>query len=144
MDYQTFLQLRFRSEKSIPAVSPTQTDYTDRITKIKRQTRPRRVTYASFSRQLGSLSDLRAQYSYAYRTLVACMVQRNIGVEEHHTPAEACEIVLQKTNYREMGALTDLFLRLVYAGDQTVPDDELQAATKTACEIVKGSIVTIS
>ena len=52
--------------------------------------------------------------------------------------------MLQKTNYREMGALTDLFLRLVYAGDQTIPEEELQAATKTACEIVKGSIVTIS
>lgn len=138
-----FLDVRYQKKKSsIPAVSLT-ANYTDTVVKIKRPVRRRTLNYPSFVRRLKALDSEREQYAYAYRTLIAFMVQREIGVEEHHTPTEAAQIIAQKTNYQEIGALTSLFTQMTYAKDRQIDVGEVKQATNTCCYILERIIATV-
>lgn len=132
-----FSRLRYQGKKEeLPSVPLTE-NYTDTVKKLGRPVRRRALSYPSFLRRLKSLTDARERYAYAYRTLIAFMVQKEIGVEEHHTPTEAARIIEQKTNYREIGELTSLFSQMTYAKDRPLDENALRSATDTCCRILE-------
>ena len=138
-----FVQFRYRKkEKTLPSI-PLQAPYTDKTERVaKPPVRHRRLSYAAFARRLRSLPNIREQFSYAYRTLIALMVQKEIGVKEHHTPLEASRIICEKTNYAVVASLTELFLRTTYAREETDDGEALANATQRCCEVLQQLITT--
>ncbi|MBO5295408.1 MAG: hypothetical protein J6B71_09230 [Clostridia bacterium] len=137
------VRLRYRKkEPTVPSV-PLQESYVDTVKRIDRPVRRRALSYSSFVRRLKSFSDAREQFAYAYRTVIALMVQKKIGVEEHHTPSEAALMIAQKTNYSEIEPLTALFLRTAYANDNTLGEEELHKATEQCRQILERAIVAV-
>ncbi|MBR3893742.1 MAG: hypothetical protein IKJ35_01195 [Clostridia bacterium] len=130
-----------KKEKAIPAVPLTE-NYIDTVEKINRPVRRRALNYPSFLRRLRSLDGAEARFAYAYRTVIAFMVQKEIGVEAHHTPTEAAAIIDRKTNYREIGELTSLFTQMTYAKDRQIEGETLKRATDACCSILERIIST--
>ena len=88
------------------------------------RSRPERevvMSYGTFSRRLLALSDPKEQYGYAYRTLVACLIRKHIGIDAHTTPQDIAVIVQKRTNLKEIERITELFYASAYAPDAPAP-----------------------
>ena len=79
------------------------------------------MSYGTFSRRLLALSDPKEQYGYAYRTLVACLIRKHIGIDAHTTPQDIAVIVQKRTNLKEIERITELFYASAYAPDAPAP-----------------------
>ena len=79
------------------------------------------MSYHAFSRRLLALPDAKQQYSYAYRTLVACLIRKHIGIDAHTTPQSIAEIVKKRTNIRDIDRITELFYASAYAPEAPAP-----------------------
>ncbi|MBR2622285.1 MAG: DUF4129 domain-containing protein [Clostridia bacterium] len=115
-----------------------QTVYEDTvILRPRRAQREEVVRYSTFSRRLLSLPDAKAQYCYAYRTLVACLIRKYIGIDAHTTPQEIAQIVKNRTNIHDIDRITALFYASAYAPEAPAPTvNELVAL----CEIVRAEL----
>ena len=95
------------------------------------------MSYGTFSRRLLALSDAKTQYCYAYRTLVAVLIRKYIGIDAHSTPQQIADIVKERTNIRDIDRITALFYASAYAPEATAPTvNELIAL----CEIVRAEL----
>ena len=102
--------------------------------------RPERETvmsYNAFSRRLLALSDAKQQYSYAYRTLVACLIRKHIGIDAHTTPSNIADTVKKKTNIHDIDRITELFYASAYAPDAPAPTT---AELVLLCGIVRAEL----
>ena len=79
------------------------------------------MSYNAFSRRLLALPDAKQQYSYAYRTLVACLIRKHIGIDAHTTPQSIAEIVKKRTNIRDIDRITVRFYASAYAPEAAAP-----------------------
>ncbi len=106
------------------------------------RTRPRAlsetvISYGAFSRRLLALPDAKAQYAYAYRTLVGCLIRKYIGIDEHTTPQDIADIVKARTNIRDIDKITALFYASAYAPEAPSPTvNELVAL----CDVVRAEL----
>jgi len=116
----------------------TQTVYEDTvILRPRKAQREEVMRYGSFSRRLVSLPDAKAQYCYAYRTLVACLIRKYIGIDAHTTPQEIAQIVKNRTNIHDIDRITALFYASAYAPEAPAPTvNELVAL----CEVVRAEL----
>ena len=79
------------------------------------------MSYGAFSRRLLALPDAKAQYCYAYRTLVALLIAKHIGIDAHTTPQDIAEVVKRRTNIRDIDRVTVLFYDAAYAPNAPAP-----------------------
>jgi hypothetical protein len=116
----------------------TQTVYEDTVILRPRKAQKEEVMrYGSFSRRLLSLPDAKAQYCYAYRTLVACLIRKYIGIDAHTTPQQIAEIVKERTNIHDIDRITTLFYASAYAPEAPAPTvNDLVVL----CEIVRAEL----
>ncbi len=116
----------------------TQTVYEDTvILRPRKAQREEVMRYGSFSRRLVSLPDAKAQYCYAYRTLVSCLIRKYIGIDAHTTPQEIAQIVKNRTNIHDIDRITALFYASAYAPEAPAPTvNELVAL----CEVVRAEL----
>jgi hypothetical protein len=102
-----------------------------------RREREALMSYHAFSRRLLALPDAKQQYSYAYRTLVACLIHKNIGIDAHTTPQSIAEIVQKRTNIQDIDRITELFYASAYAPDAPAPTT---AELVLLCGIVRAEL----
>lgn len=95
------------------------------------------ISYGTFSRRVLAEPDIKAQYAYAYRTLVGCLIRKYIGIDEHTTPQEIADIVKKRTNIKNIDRITELFYASSYAPEAPAPTvNELVAL----CDVVRAEL----
>lgn len=97
--------------------------YEDTVISRPRPAYPRDtvMSYGTFYRRLLALPDAKAQYCYAYRTLVVCLIAKHIGIDAHTTPQDIAEVVNRRTNIRDIDRVTTLFYASAYAPEAPAP-----------------------
>lgn len=99
-----------------------QTVYQDMVIRHpRRKTEETVISYGMFSRRVMAQPDAKAQYAYAYRTLVGCLRRKYIGIDEHTSPQEIADIVKARTNIRNIDNITSLFYASAYAPEAQAP-----------------------
>lgn len=95
------------------------------------------ISYGTFSRRVLSQPNIKAQYAYAYRTLVGCLRRKYIGIDEHTTPQNIADIVKKRTNIKNIDRITELFYASSYAPEAPAPTvNELVAL----CDVVRAEL----
>lgn len=115
-----------------------QTAYQDTvIRRPRRKTEENVISYGTFARRVMSQPNAKAQYTYAYRTLVGCLRRKYIGINDHTTPQEIADIVKARTNIRGIDNITSLFYASAYAPSAPAPTVK---EIISLCDIVRGEL----
>ncbi len=95
------------------------------------------ISYGTFARRVMSQPNAKAQYTYAYRTMVGCLRRKYIGIDDHTTPQEIADIVTARTNIRGIDNITSLFYASAYAPSAPAPTVK---EIISLCDIVRGEL----
>ncbi|MBE6558178.1 MAG: hypothetical protein E7661_04110 [Ruminococcaceae bacterium] len=137
-----FLRLRFRKKsrieedldfKEVVGERPKKQHYVDTVTEASATESPMPTGYRAFAKQLKSLSDINAQFSFAYEVLITELYDAHIGIAKHQTPLEMAAIISRKTSISEMDHLTHTFAAVTYDKGKTATEEDVL----TVCRILQ-------